>query len=167
MLFFFFSLGDEDAAGMFFKRVRALEAKLHPAEPEIRGSPATHSRPGDPTDQERAPHPGAKETAGERQKPGQVRASSQIKPVSFAFRLCLTALSYLQHDVISFLFCFVCFFCRGQLQASEDRYLAQKQVTQALQAELLYLYSQLELSKPSDGTPAGGTEEPSSPQKHR
>ncbi|XP_062873736.1 TSC complex subunit 1a isoform X2 [Trichomycterus rosablanca] len=56
---------------------------------------------------------------------------------------------------------------KGQLQASENRYLAQKHVTQALQAELLYLYSQLELSNLSDRKPAGGTDELSSPQKQR
>ncbi|XP_066512402.1 hamartin-like isoform X1 [Hoplias malabaricus] len=52
---------------------------------------------------------------------------------------------------------------KGQLQASENRYLAQKHVTQALQSELLQLYSQLEINNFSKGSPAGGTIEPSSP----
>ncbi|KAI4882207.1 hypothetical protein NFI96_034142, partial [Prochilodus magdalenae] len=52
---------------------------------------------------------------------------------------------------------------KGQLQASENRYLAQKHVTQALQSELLQLYSQLEINSLSNSTPAGGTAEPSTP----
>uniref|UniRef100_A0AAR2LMB7 TSC complex subunit 1a n=1 Tax=Pygocentrus nattereri TaxID=42514 RepID=A0AAR2LMB7_PYGNA len=52
---------------------------------------------------------------------------------------------------------------KGQLQASENRYLAQKHVTQALQSELLQLYSQLEINSLSNSAPAGGAAEPSSP----
>ncbi|XP_036454089.1 TSC complex subunit 1a isoform X3 [Colossoma macropomum] len=52
---------------------------------------------------------------------------------------------------------------KGQLQASENRYLAQKHVTQALQSELLQLYSQLEINSLSNSTPAGGAAEPSGP----
>uniref|UniRef100_A0A8B9LWJ6 TSC complex subunit 1a n=1 Tax=Astyanax mexicanus TaxID=7994 RepID=A0A8B9LWJ6_ASTMX len=54
---------------------------------------------------------------------------------------------------------------KGQLQASENRYLAQKHVTQALQSELLQLYSQIEINNLANSTPAGGTTEPSSPPK--
>ncbi|XP_062398332.1 TSC complex subunit 1a [Sardina pilchardus] len=39
---------------------------------------------------------------------------------------------------------------REQLQGSEDRYQAQKQVTRALEAELLKIYSQLELERPTN-----------------
>ncbi|KAF5901008.1 hamartin-like isoform X1, partial [Clarias magur] len=53
---------------------------------------------------------------------------------------------------------------KGQLQASESRYLAQKHVTQALQSEMLELYSQLELARLSNNKPAGGAAEPGSPQ---
>ncbi|XP_072521310.1 TSC complex subunit 1a isoform X2 [Salminus brasiliensis] len=52
---------------------------------------------------------------------------------------------------------------KGQLQASENRYLAQKHVTQALQSELLQLYSLIEINNLANSTPAGGTAEPSSP----
>ncbi|XP_018588476.2 hamartin-like isoform X2 [Scleropages formosus] len=40
---------------------------------------------------------------------------------------------------------------RGELKASESRYQAQRQVTQALQSELLQLYSRLEIEKPTAG----------------
>ncbi|KAK2845441.1 hypothetical protein Q7C36_010295 [Tachysurus vachellii] len=56
---------------------------------------------------------------------------------------------------------------KGQLQASENRYLAQKHVTQALQSEMLQLYSQLELASLSNSTPAGGAAEPDSPLNQR
>ncbi|XP_060763390.1 TSC complex subunit 1a isoform X2 [Neoarius graeffei] len=56
---------------------------------------------------------------------------------------------------------------KGQLQASENRYLAQKHVTQALQSKMLQLYSQLELTSLSNSTPAGGTAEPGSPQNQK
>ncbi|XP_053530427.1 TSC complex subunit 1a isoform X3 [Ictalurus punctatus] len=56
---------------------------------------------------------------------------------------------------------------KGQLQASENRYLAQKHVTQALQSEMLQLYSQLELASLSNSTPARGAAEPGSPQNRR
>ncbi|MCI4392810.1 hypothetical protein PGIGA_G00150260 [Pangasianodon gigas] len=56
---------------------------------------------------------------------------------------------------------------KGQLQASENRYLAQKHVTQALQSEMLQLYSQLELASLSNSTPAGGAAEPGSPQNQK
>ncbi|XP_041956465.1 TSC complex subunit 1a [Alosa sapidissima] len=39
---------------------------------------------------------------------------------------------------------------REQLRASEGRYQAQKQVTQALEAELLKIYSQLEMERPTN-----------------
>uniref|UniRef100_A0A8C9SQF4 TSC complex subunit 1b n=1 Tax=Scleropages formosus TaxID=113540 RepID=A0A8C9SQF4_SCLFO len=39
----------------------------------------------------------------------------------------------------------------GELKASESRYQAQRQVTQALQSELLQLYSRLEIEKPTAG----------------
>uniref|UniRef100_A0A8C9W4Z8 TSC complex subunit 1a n=1 Tax=Scleropages formosus TaxID=113540 RepID=A0A8C9W4Z8_SCLFO len=49
---------------------------------------------------------------------------------------------------------------KEQLQASESRYQAQKQVSQMLQAELLQLYSKLELENPVGGSlPTGGTPE--------
>uniref|UniRef100_A0A8C1BK24 TSC complex subunit 1a n=1 Tax=Cyprinus carpio carpio TaxID=630221 RepID=A0A8C1BK24_CYPCA len=50
-----------------------------------------------------------------------------------------------------------------QLQASENRYLAQKHITQALQAELLELYSQIELKILNTKSPAKPTSEPNSP----
>lgn len=53
------------------------------------------------------------------------------------------------------------------MQASENRYLAQKHVTQALQSEILQLYSQLELASLSNSTPAGGAAEPDSPLNQR
>ncbi|KAI5088447.1 hamartin isoform X1, partial [Silurus meridionalis] len=56
---------------------------------------------------------------------------------------------------------------KGQLQASENRYLAQKHVTQALQSEMLQLYSQLELARLSNSTPAGGAVEPGSPPNQK
>ncbi|TSV94908.1 Hamartin [Bagarius yarrelli] len=56
---------------------------------------------------------------------------------------------------------------KGQLQASENRYLAQKHVTQVLQSEMLHLYSQLELANISTNAPAGGAAEPGSPQIQR
>ncbi|XP_058231090.1 TSC complex subunit 1a isoform X2 [Hemibagrus wyckioides] len=56
---------------------------------------------------------------------------------------------------------------KGQLQASENRYLAQKHVTQALQSEMLHLYSQLDLASLSNSTPAGGAAEPGSPLNQR
>ncbi|KAK3538903.1 hypothetical protein QTP86_020171 [Hemibagrus guttatus] len=56
---------------------------------------------------------------------------------------------------------------KGQLQASENRYLAQKHVTQVLQSEMLHLYSQLELASLLSSTPAGGAAEPDSPQNQR
>lgn len=40
--------------------------------------------------------------------------------------------------------------CRNELQASEERYQAQKQVTQTLGVELLKLYSQLEMDRPTN-----------------
>ncbi|KAF4074287.1 hypothetical protein AMELA_G00237630 [Ameiurus melas] len=56
---------------------------------------------------------------------------------------------------------------KGQLQASENRYLAQKHVTQALQSEMLQLYSQLELTSLSNSTPARVAAEPGSPENQR
>uniref|UniRef100_A0A673IJS2 Hamartin-like n=1 Tax=Sinocyclocheilus rhinocerous TaxID=307959 RepID=A0A673IJS2_9TELE len=50
-----------------------------------------------------------------------------------------------------------------QLQASENRYLAQKHITQALQSELLELYSQIELKNLNTKSPAEPTSEPNSP----
>ncbi|XP_072559846.1 TSC complex subunit 1a isoform X1 [Paramormyrops kingsleyae] len=50
---------------------------------------------------------------------------------------------------------------KGQLQASENRYQAQKQVSQLLQTELLQLYGRLETKSPSAGSlPAEGGAEP-------
>uniref|UniRef100_A0A673IMG8 Hamartin-like n=1 Tax=Sinocyclocheilus rhinocerous TaxID=307959 RepID=A0A673IMG8_9TELE len=49
-----------------------------------------------------------------------------------------------------------------QLQASENRYLAQKHITQALQSELLELYSQIELKNLNTKSPAEPTSEPNS-----
>ncbi|XP_048876276.1 LOW QUALITY PROTEIN: hamartin-like [Brienomyrus brachyistius] len=49
---------------------------------------------------------------------------------------------------------------KGELQASESRYQAQRRVTQTLQTELLQLYSRLEKDSPPTGggpVPAGGT----------
>lgn len=57
--------------------------------------------------------------------------------------------------------------CREQLQASENRYLAQKHITQALQAELLELYSQIELKILNTKSPAKPTSEPNSPPNQR
>uniref|UniRef100_A0A8C1ZV68 TSC complex subunit 1a n=1 Tax=Cyprinus carpio TaxID=7962 RepID=A0A8C1ZV68_CYPCA len=54
-----------------------------------------------------------------------------------------------------------------QLQASENRYLAQKHITQALQAELLELYSQIELKILNTKSPAKPTSEPNSPPNQR
>ncbi|XP_051960641.1 TSC complex subunit 1a isoform X2 [Xyrauchen texanus] len=54
-----------------------------------------------------------------------------------------------------------------QLQASENRYLAQKHITQALQSELLELYSQIELKKLKTSSPAEHTSEASSPTNQR
>lgn len=54
-----------------------------------------------------------------------------------------------------------------QLQASENRYLAQKHITQALQSELLELYSQIELKNLNTNAPAEPTSEPSSPINQR
>ncbi|XP_051749813.1 TSC complex subunit 1a isoform X2 [Ctenopharyngodon idella] len=54
-----------------------------------------------------------------------------------------------------------------QLQASENQYLAQKHITQALQSELLELYSQIELKNLNTNTPAEPTSEPSSPTNQR
>ncbi|XP_067262404.1 TSC complex subunit 1a isoform X2 [Chanodichthys erythropterus] len=54
-----------------------------------------------------------------------------------------------------------------QLQASENRYLAQKHITQALQSELLELYSQIELKNLNTNAPAEPTSEPSSPTNQR
>ncbi|XP_023651360.2 hamartin-like isoform X1 [Paramormyrops kingsleyae] len=54
---------------------------------------------------------------------------------------------------------------KGELQASESRYQAQRRVTQALQTELLQLYSRLEVESPATGggpVPAGGTVQPHS-----
>uniref|UniRef100_A0A673LV46 Hamartin-like n=1 Tax=Sinocyclocheilus rhinocerous TaxID=307959 RepID=A0A673LV46_9TELE len=51
------------------------------------------------------------------------------------------------------------------LQASENRYLAQKHITQALQSELLELYSQIELKNLNTKSPAEPTSEPNSPTK--
>ncbi|XP_030647399.1 TSC complex subunit 1a isoform X2 [Chanos chanos] len=56
---------------------------------------------------------------------------------------------------------------KGQLQASENRYLAQKHITQALQAELLQLYSQLEIHNLSNTSPARGTTEQCNPTSLR
>ncbi|KAM9446093.1 TSC complex subunit 1a isoform 2-T2 [Clarias gariepinus] len=56
---------------------------------------------------------------------------------------------------------------KGQLQASESRYLAQKRVTQVLQSEMLELYSQLELARLSNNKPADGAAEPGSPQNQK
>ncbi|XP_048043640.1 TSC complex subunit 1a isoform X2 [Megalobrama amblycephala] len=54
-----------------------------------------------------------------------------------------------------------------QLQASENRYLAQKHITKALQSELLELYSQIELKNLNTNAPAEPTSEPSSPTNQR
>ncbi|XP_051529694.1 hamartin-like isoform X2 [Myxocyprinus asiaticus] len=54
-----------------------------------------------------------------------------------------------------------------QLQASENRYLAQKHITQALQSELLELYSQIELKKLKTSSPAEHTSGASSPTNQR
>ncbi|XP_050965424.1 TSC complex subunit 1a isoform X1 [Labeo rohita] len=54
-----------------------------------------------------------------------------------------------------------------QLQASENRYLAQKHITQALQSELLELFSQIELKNLNTKSPAEPTSEPSSPINQR
>ncbi|XP_056113318.1 TSC complex subunit 1a isoform X1 [Rhinichthys klamathensis goyatoka] len=54
-----------------------------------------------------------------------------------------------------------------QLQASENRYLAQKHITQALQSELLELYSQIELKNLNTKAPAEPTSEPSRPTNQR
>ncbi|KAK2912102.1 hypothetical protein QQF64_028018 [Cirrhinus molitorella] len=54
-----------------------------------------------------------------------------------------------------------------QLQASENRYLVQKHITQALQSELLELYSQIELKNLNTKSPAEPTSEPSSPTNQR
>ncbi|ROI27771.1 Hamartin [Anabarilius grahami] len=54
-----------------------------------------------------------------------------------------------------------------QLQASENRYLAQKHITQALQSELLELYSQIELKNLNTNSPTEPTSEPSSPTNQR
>ncbi|XP_052448860.1 hamartin-like isoform X1 [Carassius gibelio] len=54
-----------------------------------------------------------------------------------------------------------------QLQASENRYLAQKHITQALQSDLLELYCQLELKNLNNKSPAEPTSELNSPTKQR
>ncbi|XP_056313869.1 TSC complex subunit 1a isoform X1 [Danio aesculapii] len=54
-----------------------------------------------------------------------------------------------------------------QLQASENRYLAQKNITQALQTELLELYSKIELKNLNTNAPAEPTSDPSSPTNQR
>ncbi|KAI7812605.1 putative hamartin [Triplophysa rosa] len=54
-----------------------------------------------------------------------------------------------------------------QLQVSENRYFAQKHITQALQSELLELYSQIELKNLHTGSPAESTSEPSSSTNQR
>uniref|UniRef100_A0A672LQA0 Hamartin-like n=1 Tax=Sinocyclocheilus grahami TaxID=75366 RepID=A0A672LQA0_SINGR len=54
-----------------------------------------------------------------------------------------------------------------QLQASENRYLAQMHITQALQSELLELYSQIELKNLNTKSPAEPTSEPNSPPNQR
>ncbi|KAK1792222.1 hypothetical protein P4O66_012177, partial [Electrophorus voltai] len=54
---------------------------------------------------------------------------------------------------------------KGELQASENRYLAQKHMTQALQSELLQMYSQLEINNISNTTPAGSAEHTGSPNQ--
>ncbi|XP_077096889.1 TSC complex subunit 1a isoform X2 [Siphateles boraxobius] len=54
-----------------------------------------------------------------------------------------------------------------QLQASENRYLAQKHITQALQSELLELYSQIELKNLNTKAPAEPTCDPCSPTNQR
>ncbi|XP_059404263.1 hamartin-like isoform X2 [Carassius carassius] len=54
-----------------------------------------------------------------------------------------------------------------QLQASENRYLAQKLITQALQSDLLELYSQLELKNLNTKSSAEPTSELNSPTKQR
>ncbi|XP_036384672.1 TSC complex subunit 1b isoform X1 [Megalops cyprinoides] len=58
---------------------------------------------------------------------------------------------------------------RAELQASEGRYQAQRQVTQALQTELLQLYSRLETKCPAAGVsvPPGGATEPCGPPDTR
>ncbi|XP_055055291.2 TSC complex subunit 1a isoform X1 [Misgurnus anguillicaudatus] len=54
-----------------------------------------------------------------------------------------------------------------QLHASDNRYLAQKHITQALQSELLELYSQIELKKLHTSSPAECTTETSSSTNQR
>ncbi|XP_058630705.1 TSC complex subunit 1a isoform X2 [Onychostoma macrolepis] len=54
-----------------------------------------------------------------------------------------------------------------QRQASENRYLAQKHINQALQSELLELYCQIELKNLNTKSPAEPTSEPSSPPDQR
>ncbi|KAG9353923.1 hypothetical protein JZ751_012047 [Albula glossodonta] len=58
---------------------------------------------------------------------------------------------------------------QAELQASESRYLAQRQVTQALQTEMLQLYSRLETEGPTAGATVlpGDATEPCSPQHTR
>ncbi|KAI1905034.1 hypothetical protein AGOR_G00011790 [Albula goreensis] len=58
---------------------------------------------------------------------------------------------------------------KAELQASESRYLAQRQVTQALQTEMLQLYSRLETESPTAGATVlpGAATEPCSPQHTR
>ncbi|XP_056601567.1 TSC complex subunit 1a isoform X2 [Triplophysa dalaica] len=54
-----------------------------------------------------------------------------------------------------------------QLQASENRYFVQKHITQALQSELLELYSQIELKNLHTCSPVESTSEPSSSNNQR
>lgn len=54
-----------------------------------------------------------------------------------------------------------------QRQASENRYLVQKHITQALQSELLELYCQIELKILNTKSPAEPTSEPSIPPNQR
>lgn len=65
--------------------------------------------------------------------------------------VCARARVCVLQRVASYLLCLwlkcVCVFFREQLQASEDRYQAQKRVTQALEAEILKMYSQLEMER--------------------
>lgn len=59
---------------------------------------------------------------------------------------------------------------RGELQASESRYQAQRRVTLALQTELLQLYSRLETEDSSAtalALPAEGATDPRNPTEPR
>ncbi len=78
-------------------------------------------------------------------------------PISFLYNI-LSCLILSFHNVF-----LICLLLRGELQASESRYQAQRRVTLALQTELLQLYSRLETEDSSanaSALPAESATEP-------